>query len=255
MPAGGRLEVIGVPGIKEAIAGDVVADLIARASRAAGMPVRPADILVVAQKLVSKAEGCTVWLSTVQPGAEARRIAAEVEKDPRVVEVVLSQSRRILRAVKGVLIVETHHGFICANAGVDASNVPGGDVVTLLPPDPDASARRVRDGLEAYGARPVAVIISDSFNRPWREGSVNVAIGVAGMAPLLDQRGETDDHGRVLRATVVSVADEVASAAQLVMGETRGTPVAIVRGVPVVPSEEGSAKLLRDPARDLFRQG
>ncbi len=250
---GGRIEVIGVPGIPEVKAGDDLPALIADAAGAAGVAVRTLDIVVVAQKIVSKSEGRTVKLAAVSPGSKAQQLAKQCDKDPRVVEVILSETKRVVRVAPGVLIVETHHGFICANAGVDASNVPGGDVVTLLPKDPDASARRIRAGLERTAGGPVAVIVSDSFNRPWREGSINVALGVSGMAPLRDQRGEQDDYGRVLRATIVSLADEVASAAQLVMGEARGTPAALVRGMPYEPSETGSAGLLRPPERDLFR--
>ncbi len=251
--AGGRVEVIGVPGIPEVRAGDPLAALIVSAARSAATPVRAGDIIVVAQKVVSKAEGRTVRLSDVTPGEEAVRLSAVCEKEPRLVEVILSQTRRVVRAVKGVLIVETHLGFVCANAGVDASNVPGGDSVTLLPEDPDGSARRIRAGLEAAAGGPVAVIVSDSFNRPWREGSINVALGVSGISPLHDQRGEKDDHGRVLRATVVSLADELASAAQLVMGEVRGTPVAIIRGVVYEHSDAGAHGLLRPEGMDLFR--
>lgn len=253
MPDGGRFEVIGVPGLPEVAAGDDLAALISRATWSAGTPVRPQDIVVVAQKIVSKAEGRTVRLSGVTPGAEARRVARQSGRDARLVQVILDESKRIVRISRGVLIVETRHGFVCANAGVDASNVPGGDVVTLLPEDPDASARKIRDRLADTAGVEAAVIVSDSFNRPWREGSVNVALGVAGMRPLLDQRGDVDDHGRVLRVTVVSLADEVASAAQLVMGEVHGTPVAIVRGVAYETSGEGSSGLLRQGARDLFR--
>lgn len=253
MPGGGRLEVIGVPGLPEVGAGDDLAALIASAARSAGTPVRPLDIIVVAQKIVSKAEGRTVRLSGVVPGPEARRVASQSGRDARLVQVVLDESKRIVRMSRGVLIVETRHGYICANAGVDASNVPDGDVVTLLPEDPHASARRIRDGLGRTAGVEVAVIVSDSFNRPWREGSVNVALGVSGMRPLLDQRGAVDDHGRVLRVTVVSLADEIAGAAQLVMGEVRGTPVAIVRGVDYETSAENPTDQLRQPSRDLFR--
>ncbi len=251
--AGGRYEVIGVPGLPEVESGDDLSSLILRAAYAAAMPLRAFDILVVAQKVVSKAEGRTVRLSDIAPGAEALRLAAECNKDPRAVEVILSETKRVVRTAPGVLIVETHHGFICANAGVDASNVLGGDVVTLLPRDPDASARRLRESLVDVVRGPLGVIVSDSFNRPWREGSINVALGVAGMAPLTDQRGEEDQFGRVLRATIVSFADELASAAQLVMGEVRGTPVAIVRGVPFAQSDQGGKALLRPPEHDLFR--
>ena len=242
-----------MPGIPEVKAGDALAAIIAGAAKAARTPVRPRDIAVVAQKVISKAEGRTVRLEDVTPGPEALRVAAEAGRDPRLVEVVLRQSKRIVRIGRGVVIVETHGGLICANAGVDSSNVPGKDVVTLLPEDCDASARKIRDGLEQAAGGPVAVIVSDSFGRPWREGSVNVAIGVAGMKPLRDQRGEEDGYGHILRVTVVSVADEVASAAQLVIGEVHGTPAAVVRGVDWEESEEGAGALIRAASMDLFR--
>ncbi len=250
MPA--HIEIRGLTGMPEVREGDDLALLILGAAGSSGR-VGPRDVVVVAQKAVSKAEGAVVALGAVTPTAEAVRVAGQAGKDPRLVEVVLRQSRRIIRIGSGVLIVETHQGLVCANAGVDASNVPGDGFVTLLPKDPDSSARCIREGLEAAAGAPVGVIISDTFNRPWRQGSMNVAIGVSGLAPLRDMRGEEDDHERVLHATVVSLADGLAAAAQLAMGETGGTPAAIVRGVSFRPSEEGSGKLARARQRDLFQ--
>ena len=247
-----HIEIRGLTGVGEVSEGDDLASLLLRAAGSAS-PIRPGDVVVVAQKAVSKAEGAVVDLSSVTPTAEALRVAAQARKDPRLVEVVLRQARRIVRVGRGVLVVETRHGLMCANAGVDASNVPGDGFVTLLPVDPDSSARRIRRGLEAVAGTPVGVIVSDSFNRPWRQGSTNVAIGVSGLAPLLDMRGVEDDHGRTLHATVVSLADGLASAAQLAMGETGGTPASLVRGVSFECSEEGSGGLVRARQRDLFQ--
>lgn len=215
------------------------------------------DLIVVAQKVVSKAEGAVVELKTVLPSQQAREIAEVSGRDPRLIEVILQQCSRIVKFERGVLITETHHGLVCANSGVDASNVPpsaqGDERVTVLPVDPDASALAIRKALERSAGGPVAVIISDSFNRPWREGSINVAIGVSGLAPLQDRRGQSDDYGRSLQATVVSVADEIASAAQLVIGESGRRPAAIIRGYPYEPAEGSAHELMRDPAADLFR--
>lgn len=251
MPSGIQsLPITGIPRIRP---GDDLASLIAEAAQACGVSLEVDDIVVVAQKVISKAEGALVDLREVEPGPEAERVAAATGKDPRLVEVILGQATRIVRVAKGVLIVETQHGLVCANGGIDHSNVEGDEVVTLLPVDPDASARHIRDGLSAACGVSIAVIVSDTFNRPWREGSINVAIGVAGMNPLTDQRGEADDTGQTLRATVVSLADEVASAAQIVMGETGGVPVAVVRGIEFERSDAGAAALLRASSRDLFR--
>ncbi|MCH7738785.1 MAG: coenzyme F420-0:L-glutamate ligase [Chloroflexi bacterium] len=213
----------------------------------------PGDLVVVAQKVVSKSEGAVVDLGEVSPSARASEIAAESGRDPRLIEVILQQARRIVKFERGVLITETHHGLVCANSGVDASNVPGDERVSVLPVDPDGSALAIRKVLEQSAGGRVGVIISDSFNRPWREGSINVAIGVSGFKPLQDRRGESDDYGRPLRATVVSVADEIASAAQLVIGETGRRPAAIVRGYSYDRSDGSGRDLMRDPATDLFR--
>ena len=244
--------VIGIPGLPEILPGSGLGELICDAVRAASLEALDGDIFVVTQKVVSKDEGRTVRLESVKPSRLARSWAGELDKDPALVEIVLSESRRIVRMDRGRLIVETHHGFVCANAGVDQSNTAAGEV-TLLPEDPDASARRLRSCLEHGFRTRLAVIVSDTFGRPWREGLVNVAIGVAGLAPLVDYRGDLDSAGRRLEATAMAWADELAGAAEPVMGKARGIPVAIVRGL-TYPAAEGSARSLIRPAeQDLFR--
>ncbi len=205
-------------------------------------------ILVVAQKIISKAEGRQVRLSDVEPSPRAHELATQVDKDARVVELVLSESVRLVRAVPGVLICETKHGLVCANAGVDQSNAPGTDVAILLPVDPDASAERIRTAL----GPDRAVIISDTFGRPWREGLIDVAIGVAGLNPLRDQRGETDMHGRELQVTVMALADQITAAAGILMEKDARVPAVWIEGIP--PHGKGSLRdLLRDASKDLFR--
>ena len=244
--------VIGIPGLPEIRSGSGLGELLCRAVRATSLEVVDRDIFVVTQKVVSKEEGRTVRLESVKPSRLARTWAGELGKDPALVEVILSQSRRIVRMDRGRLIVETHHGWVCANAGVDQSNTGDGEV-TLLPEDPDASARRLRSCLQRSFGTHLAVIVSDTFGRPWREGLVNVAIGVAGLTPLMDYRGGLDSAGRRLEATAMAWADELAGAAEPVMGKTRGIPVAIVRGL-TYPAAEGSARaLIRAPENDLFR--
>jgi coenzyme F420-0:L-glutamate ligase/coenzyme F420-1:gamma-L-glutamate ligase len=201
---------------------------------------------------VSKAEGRLVRLSEVTPTARARAVADEIGRDPRLVEVILRESRRVVRQAKGVLIVETHHGFVCANAGVDQSNVDA-DTACLLPEDGDRSARGLRDRVRDLTGHEVAVIIADTFGRPWREGLVNVAVGVAGLDPIRSYLGELDPAGYVLQATILAVADELAGAAEPVMGKLDRIPVAIIRGLAWERGEGGSRALLRDPTRDLFR--
>jgi coenzyme F420-0:L-glutamate ligase/coenzyme F420-1:gamma-L-glutamate ligase len=209
-------------------------------------------VLVVCQKIVSKAEGRVVALDGVEPSAEAKRLAKEGAKDPRQVELVLRESARIVRRGHGVLICETHHGFVCANAGVDLSNAPGPDTAVLLPRDPDASARRLREALCAAGAGPLAVVVSDTFGRPWREGLVDVALGSAGIAPIDDQRGSLDLAGRALAVTAMATCDQLAAAAGLLMTKGAGVPAVWVEGVPL--EGDGAVRdTLRDPATDLFR--
>jgi coenzyme F420-0:L-glutamate ligase/coenzyme F420-1:gamma-L-glutamate ligase len=209
----------------------------------------------VTQKIVSKAEGAIVDLTAIEPGAEAIEFAARWDRDPRQVEVVLREARRIVRMANGVIITETPHGFVCANGGIDASNVgPGsGDVVTLLPADPDASAAAIRAVIRERLGHDLPVIVSDSFGRPWRYGIVDVAIGVAGLLPLDDLRGQPDADGRIMRSTVRAVADELASAAELALGKTAGRPLALVRGATFLRGEGRIADTLIPSEYDLFR--
>jgi coenzyme F420-0:L-glutamate ligase/coenzyme F420-1:gamma-L-glutamate ligase len=247
-----RVEIFAVTDLPEVDRDVDLAAAIADAIRRQDLQPQDDDVCVVTSKIVSKAEGRTIDLKTVTPSTLARGWATAHGKDPRVVEVVLSESVRVVKMDRDILIVETRHGFVCANAGVDGSNVPSGHVLTL-PIDPDASAKRLSDELSrAFGCR-VPVIVSDTFGRPWREGLVNVAIGVAGLAPLRDYRGLTDDHGRTLSTTVIALADEIASAAELVMEKTARVPAAIVRGLNVDAVEGSGRALVRAPDRDLFR--
>ena len=247
-----ELQVIGVPGIPEVTTGANLGTLIAQSIGEAGLEVKDRDILVVAQKIVSKAEGQVLDLADVEPSPLAHRWATTHGKDARLVEVVLRESRRLLRMERGLLIVETWHGFVCANAGVDTSNTPRGKV-TLLPKDPDSSAARIRQEMEGKFGVQLAVIVSDTFGRPWREGLVNVALGVAGMQPLVDYRGQMDCFGRQLQVTRIAVADELASTAELVMGKTKGVPVALIRGMAYPEGEGHGRQILRSSGKDLFR--
>lgn len=247
-----ELHLFAVPGMPEVTEGADLAQLIEAALTRTRSTIEAGDVLVVAQKIVSKAEGAVVRLRDVSPSPLATAWGAAWGRDAAVVEVVLGESRRIVRMNRGIIISETHHGFICANAGVDASNVPEG-FVTLLPRDPDASAERLHLALSARFNCPLATVISDTFGRPWREGVVNVALGVAGLTPLLDCRGTTDHFGRTLETTVIGVADEIASAAELVMGKRAQTPVAIVRGAAEWLGSGRGTQLLRPAASDMFR--
>lgn len=247
-----RYEVIGIEGIPEIRHGDPMARLIVEAASRQGTPLAPGDLLVIGQKIVSKAEGRIVRLAAVTPSPAALSIAAELARDPRLVEVILRESRRVVRMDRGILITETHHGWICANAGVDQSNVDL-DCVALLPEDPDRSARQAREAIRDLTGAEVAVLIADTFGRPWREGLTNVAVGLSGFAPIRSYLGERDPVGRPLQATILALADELAGAAEPVMGKLDRIPAALVRGLPLTASEEGSKPLRRDPARDLFR--
>jgi coenzyme F420-0:L-glutamate ligase/coenzyme F420-1:gamma-L-glutamate ligase len=247
-----RLELIGLEGIGEVQAGDCVGALICDACSRQNLSLLDDDVLVVAQKIVSKAERRTVSLDGVEPSPRAIELAQLLDKEPALVEVILRESRAIIRVGGRALIVETHHGFICANAGVDQSNV-GRRQVALLPQDPDGSARELRSEIQWRTGKKPAVIISDSFGRPWRVGTVDVAVGVSGLKPIHDERGTMDRYGYQLKAAVAAVADEIASAAELVMGKRQGIPVVIVRGCEI-DREEGSVReLLRPPEEDLFR--
>jgi coenzyme F420-0:L-glutamate ligase/coenzyme F420-1:gamma-L-glutamate ligase len=245
-----------LPGLPEIEAGHDLSQIIAAAVESAGLVPASFDVIVIAQKIVSKAEGRFVDLSTITPSARALELAAQTRKDARLVEVVLSESQEVIRAVPNVLIVRHRLGHVMANAGVDRSNVPGAaqDRVLLLPQDPDASADRLRSELMARWQVPIAVLISDSFGRAWRNGVVNVAIGVAGLPSIIDRRGEYDREGRVLEMTEVGLADAVAAGAALVMGEaSEGTPVVLARGLQWTATERNAAALLRSKDQDLFR--
>jgi coenzyme F420-0:L-glutamate ligase / coenzyme F420-1:gamma-L-glutamate ligase len=261
-----RILVVPLPALPEVRPGDDLAVLIADAWSALAqsdpeLAPRAADVLVVTQKIVSKAEGRMLDLTTIEPRPEAVAYAARWDRDARQVEVVLRESAEILRMDRGLIISRTRHGFVCANAGVDASNTGRGEFVTLLPDDSDASARGIRDRLPALlGIPPAAapaVIVSDSFGRPWRFGIVDVALGVAGIAPLVDLRGAADADGRVMHSTVVAIADEICSAAELAAGKTTRQPVVLVRGVEpstVTPSEPSVVRDVVMPLEmDLFR--
>jgi coenzyme F420-0:L-glutamate ligase/coenzyme F420-1:gamma-L-glutamate ligase len=243
---------IPIPGLPEIQPGDALASLIAAAIPSAHLDLLQGDILILGQKIVSKAEGRIVSLDSVEPSERARTWAAEFSRDPRVIELALRESRRIVRMERGVLIMETAHGLVCANAGVDVSNTPAG-TATLLPIDPDDSARRLRLEIAAAFRCNLAVIIADTFGRPWREGLVNVAVGLSGLAPLDDFRGRNDPSDRPLQSTVVAVADELAAAAGLVMGKLDRVPAVIVRGYAFRPAEDGIGALIRPASSDLFR--
>ncbi len=252
-----ELRIIPVTGIDEIPAGADLGALIYDALRQQELMLEHGDILVVTQKIVSKAEERTVNLETIEPSPFAQMIAQQGNKDPRHVEVVLRESKRIVRMDHGVLISETQHGFICANAGVDESNVNGASLLALLPVDSDASAQLLRSRLRQLAGGDdtldIAVIISDTWGRPWRNGQVNMAIGVSGIEALTDYRGQADPYGYELHASVIAVADELASAAELVMGKIDRVPVALIRGYRYTPAEGSVRTLLRDSATDMFR--
>jgi coenzyme F420-0:L-glutamate ligase/coenzyme F420-1:gamma-L-glutamate ligase len=251
-----RIEVTGVTGIPEVRPGDQLGRMIVDAARNQETPVENGDVLIVTQKIVSKAENMLVDLNTIEPSRFARSFAEPTGKDARLVELVLRESRAIVRMDpdRGIIISETRHGFVCANAGIDASNIPGDDQVCLLPVNPDASAQAIREKIrEETGGADVAVIISDTFGRAWREGHVNFAIGVAGINPILDYRGTIDASGKMLHVTSIAIADELASTAELVTAKSINVPVAIVRGYDYPRDEYGTGILIRDRSRDFFR--
>jgi len=252
----GRVEAIALDGIPEIVAGDDLAARIGDALEATVgiLPLRPDDVLVVTQKVVSKAEGAIVDLETVEPRVEAVTFAERWDRDPRQVEVVLREARRVVRMARGVIITETEHGFVCANGGVDASNVgpASGRIVTLLPHDPDASAAAIRGAIRSRFGVDVPVIVSDSFGRPWRWGITDVAIGVSGLIPIEDLRGVADADGRVMKSTIRASADEIASAAELALGKAAGRPVALVRGARPLLGEGSIRDSLMPAEYDLF---
>lgn len=247
------LTIFGVKGLPEITKGSELAGMIAAAAAEQGSPLRDGDVVVVTSKIVSKAEGRTFVLDEIQVSPFVQQYAEKWDKDPRVIELVLLDAKRVVRMVGPVLITETHHGFVCANSGVDQSSSGGHGLAVLLPVDPDASARGMREVFKAGGLN-VAVIISDTFGRPWREAQTDVAIGVAGMNPVHSYIGQVDPHGHEFRVQALCVADELAGAAELVKGNVSRIPVAVIRGFAFEPDENGSMKsVLRDSANDLFR--
>ncbi|HKW16491.1 MAG TPA: coenzyme F420-0:L-glutamate ligase [Terriglobales bacterium] len=253
MPAPCEIRVIPVQFTGEVKPGDDLAEKLAGALKHQNLELQSGDILVVKHKVVSKAEGRIVELRNVRPSRAASAWARKTGGDAQVIELALSESKRVIRKKKGVLIAQTRHGFVCANGGVDVSNVDGGESAVLLPKDPDASAQRLRTRLKKFCAVDVAVIISDSFGRPWREGLTEVAIGVAGMKSLIDYRGKRDHHGYKLHATAEAIVDEVACAAGMVCGKLNRTPACIVRGVEFERARGSARELIRPAKNDLFR--
>jgi len=253
----GELRILPIAVSGEIRAGDSLGERLSAAARSLGLSFQKGDILVVKHKIVSKAEGAVVALDKVQPSAASRAWARRYGLDGRVRELAVRESRRIVRRERNVLITETKHGFICANSGVDVSNVDGGRHAVLLPVDPDRSAAKLRRELKKRLGIDIAVIVSDSFGRPWRVGLTEVAIGVAGMRPLVDYRGRRDAHGYPLHATVDAVADELACAAGLVCGKLASTPACIIRGYAYIRENRrgsgGARELIRPAKKDLFR--
>lgn len=243
------IPVIGLPEFKE---GDDIASSINNALRKSRISLLNRDIIVIKQKIISKSEGRLVRLKSIRPSREAKRIGLEQGKDPRIVELILRESKRIVRIGHGVIITETKHGFVCANAGIDQSNVRKG-YVALLPEDPDRSARSIRIKLESLSGKSIAVIITDTFGRPWRKGQTDVAIGCSGIEPLISYKGKKDRYGYKLRVTQPAIVDEIAGAAELVMGKLSHIPVAIVRGVRYRRGEDGVRSIIMEKERDLFR--
>jgi coenzyme F420-0:L-glutamate ligase/coenzyme F420-1:gamma-L-glutamate ligase len=251
-----RLELIALPDFPQVAAGDDLAQLVSEGLVRAGVTLQDHDVLVLAQKIVSKAEGRLVDLADVTPSAEAVTLASEVLKDPRLVELVLRESRRVVRARPNVLIVEHRLGLIMANAGIDQSNVraDGRELALLLPEDPDASAERLRACLAEKVGVKLGVVINDSFGRPWRRGTTGVAIGAAGLPALIDRRGEADLYGRKLQVTMIGYADEIAASASLLMGQAdEGQPAVLLRGLNWSAADNPAADLIRSEAEDLFR--
>ncbi|HEY4034169.1 MAG TPA: coenzyme F420-0:L-glutamate ligase [Ktedonobacteraceae bacterium] len=249
-----EIRIIPIKGIGEISPGADLGSIIYEALPDQDLILEQGDILVVTQKIVSKAEGRIVHLTDIQPSPLAHTIAEQGQKDARHVEVVLRESKRIVRMDRGIIISETHHGFICANAGVDESNVNGESLLTLLPIDPDQSAQTLRTRLQTLsGEHDIAIIISDTWGRPWRNGQVNMAIGLAGMEPLVDYRGQRDRYGYEMQASVIAVADELAATAELVMGKIEHIPVALIRGYSYSSGQGDTRTLIRESTTDMFR--
>ncbi len=240
----------GIPEVSETI--DLVSEILG-AAKNQNTPINDGDILVVTQKVVSKSEGRVENLNDIKPSKFASDYAVKWDKDARLVELVLRESVRIVRMDNGILITETTHGFICANSGIDASNAGTNQTVVLLPINPDSSASAIKNSIFQKSAKNVAVIISDTFGRPWREGAINIAIGSSGIEPLVDYRGEFDPDGRQLESTTIAIVDEIAAASELVTHKLGRVPVSIVRGYSYEPSEHGIQAIIRDSTKDLFR--
>ncbi len=253
VPQSDEVRIIGLRAVPEVRPGDDLAELVLHAAGASDITLHSGDVLVVTHKVVSKAENALVDLQTVEPSVLARGFAEAWNKDPRYIEVVLRESAQLLRMERGLIISRTRHGLTCANAAVDASNVSGGEIVCLLPEDPDASAQKLRLDLERRLGIPLAVIITDSFGRPWRNGITNVAVGIAGMAALADYRGQPDDFGRTMSASILAIADEIAGAAELVSGKINRCPFVVVRGYKYLPHEGKATDLVMPESMNLFR--
>lgn len=250
-----EVRIIPITGIPDIFDGDKLPNIIIAALETQHVLLENKDVLVITQKIVSKAEGRVIDLNTVEPSTFAKQISKTSKKDPRYIEIVLRETKRIVRMDHGVLITETHHGFICANAGVDESNVDGKHSVSLLPIDPDISAQKLREALKknAKGFPEIGIIISDTWGRPWREGQINVAIGISGLNPLADYRGISDTYGYQMKASVIAVADELAGAAELAMGKIEKVPATLIRGYNYVSGNKSAKLLLRNPRTDMFR--
>ena len=249
-----EIRAVGIEGLPEVQAGDDLAGQIIDAAAAQGTPIEDGDVVVVTQKIVSKAEGRVMTIDEVEASPLAVAITEGHRRDPRHTEMILRETRRVVRMDRGVIISETYHGYICANAGIDASNIPGDNAICLLPVDPDASARRIRDTIRERLGVDAAVLVSDTFGRPWRNGAINVSIGVAGFNPVISYVGEFDPHGNELHTTTIAVADELAATAELVTGKLLGVPVALIKGYPYERMEEADSRaIVRDPDKDLFR--
>ena len=249
-----EIRAVGIEGLPEVRAGDDLAGQIIDAAAAQGAPIEDGDVVVVTQKIVSKAEGRVMTIDEVEASPLAVAITEGHRRDPRHTEMILRESRRVVRMDRGVIISETYHGYICANAGIDASNIPGDNAICLLPVDPDASARRIRDAIRQRLGVDAAVLVSDTFGRPWRNGAINVSIGVAGFNPVVSYVGEFDPHGNELHTTTIAVADELAATAELVTGKLLGVPVALIKGYPYERMEDADSRaIVRDPDKDLFR--
>ena len=247
-----EFRVIGITGVPMVQAGDDLAGQLFAAAAAQGTPLADGDVLAVTQRVVSKVEGRVVPLDNFEPSPFAIDYATRMEKDPRLVEAVLRESVRVIRQVRGVLITETRHGFKMANAGIDGSNVGGLDLVSLLPLDPDASCRGLRDAAQERLGVEIAVVMTDTFGRPWRHGQTNVAIGIAGMLPFNDYVGQRDTDGRELRVTTIYIADEIAGASEMVMGKVARIPAALVRGADYQRGEGSTHEIVRELELDLF---